>query len=189
MYCPSFPLETARLLIRPVADADLDDLCAYHRLPEVVAYLPWTVQTREETREVIEKRKTTVYLDKEGDALALGVALKETGRLIGEMFLFWRSEPNQQGELGFVFHPDFHGRGYAREAAERMLAVGFEDLRWHRIFALCDTRNTASARLLERLGMRQEAHFKGSKLFKGEWNEELIYAVRRDEWLARPSSG
>ncbi len=188
MYTPAYPLETARLVIRPVTDADLEDLFAYHQLPPVVAYLPWTVQTREGVREVIEKRKTTVYLDKEGDTLALGVALRETNRLIGEVFLFWRSEPNQQGELGFVFHPDFHGRGYAREAAERMLAVGFADMGWHRIFGGCDSRNTASARLLERLGMRREAHFIGNQLFKGEWNEQLIYALLRDEWLAHQAT-
>ena len=185
MYTPDYPLETARLLIRPVTDADVDDLYAYYHLPDVVRYLPWTVRTREDTLEVIQKRKTTVYLGKEGDTLALGVELKETGKLIGEVFLFWRNEESQQGELGFVFHPDFHGQGYAQEAAERMLAVGFEEMGWHRIYGGLDSRNTPSARLLTRLGMRQEAHFIGNKLFKGEWNEEFIYAILREEWLSR----
>ena len=185
MFTPRYPLETARLCIRPLTDADLDDLCAYHESPEAVAYLPWPVRSREQTREVLETRKTTVYLDKEGDALCLGAALRESNRVIGEMFLFWRSEANQQGELGFVFHPKFHGRGYAREAAELMLAVGFEDMGWHRIFGRCDSRNQASARLMERLGMRREAHFIGNQIFKGAWNEELVYAMLRDEWLAR----
>ena len=184
MYLPTYPLETARLLIRPLADDDLDDLHAYHRLPEIVAYLPWPVRSREETQAVIETRKTTVCLDKEGDALCLGAALRESNRVIGELFLFWRSELNRQGELGFVFNPAFHGHGYAREAAEMMLAVGFEDLAWHRIFGRCDARNTASARLMERLGMRKEAHFVGNQIFKGAWNEEIVYAMLREEWLA-----
>ena len=189
MYTPAYPLETARLVIRPLTDGDVDDLYAYHRLPPIVAYLPWPVRTREQTREVLETRKTAIVLDKEGDALCLGVALRESNRVIGEMFLFWRSEANQQGELGFVFHPAFHGHGYAREAAERMLAVGFEDMGWHRIFGGCDSRNAASARLMERLGMRREAHFIGNKIFKGEWNEEFVYAMLREEWLERRPGG
>ena len=189
MFTPAYPLETARLVIRPLTDADLDDLHAYHQLPQAVAYLPWPVRGREDTRVVLETRKTAVYLEKEGDALCLGVALRESNRVIGEVFLFWRSEPNRQGELGFVFHPAFHGHGYAREAAELMLAVGFEDMAWHRIFGRCDSRNTASARLMERLGMRQEAHFIGNQIFKGAWNEELVYAMLREEWLGRQAGG
>ena len=188
-FTPQYPLETARLVIRPLTDADLDDMHAYHQLPEAVRYLPWPERTREETRGVLETRKAAVGLDKEGDALCLGAALRESNRVIGEMFLFWRSEANRQGELGFVFHPAYHGRGYAREAAERMLAVGFEDIGWHRIFGRCDSRNAASARLMARLGMRREAHFIGNQMFKGEWNEELVYALMRDEWLARSSAG
>jgi RimJ/RimL family protein N-acetyltransferase len=187
MYTPKYPLETARLFIRPLTEADLDDVYAYHQLPEATAYLPWPERSREATREVLVARQLTVSLEGEGSSLALGAALRETNQVIGEMFLFWRSEPNRQGELGFVFHPAFQGRGYAQEAAECMLTIGFGAMNWHRIFGRCDSRNAASARLMSRLGMRQEAHFIGNQLFKGEWNEELVFAILRQEWVARQS--
>ena len=188
MFAPTYPIETARLYLRPVRPLDFEDLYAYHHSPDVLRYMYWNPRTLDETLGIIEKRQSQTAWEKEGDVLAMAAALKNTDRVIGELFLIWRSEPDRQGELGFVFHPDFHGRGYAREAAERMLTVGFEDMGWHRIFGGCDSRNAASARLLERLGMRREAHFVGNQLFKGEWNEQLIYAMLRDEWRARRAS-
>ncbi len=66
-----------------------------------------------------------------------------------------------------------------------MLRLGFDDLGLHRIIGRCDARNTASARLMERLGMRREAHFRENEWFKGEWGDELIYAMLDREWSER----
>jgi RimJ/RimL family protein N-acetyltransferase len=80
------------------------------------------------------------------------------------------------------------GRGYATEAASLMLRLGFEGLGLHRIVARIDERNEASARLAGRLGMRQEARLVSNELFKGEWSNELDFAMLADEWYARPTS-
>jgi RimJ/RimL family protein N-acetyltransferase len=99
--------------------------------------------------------------------------------------LFMNSVEHRTGELGFVFHPDFHGRGYAAEASVELLRLGFEKLGWHRIIGRLDHRNTGSAKLLERLGMRQEAHFVRNEFLKGEWTDELVFALLGEEWKAR----
>jgi RimJ/RimL family protein N-acetyltransferase len=65
-----------------------------------------------------------------------------------------------------------------------VLRLGFEDLGLHRIFGRIDGRNTASARVLERLGMRREAHFIQNEIVKGEWTDEVVYALTEDEWPA-----
>ena len=65
----------------------------------------------------------------EGDGLNLAVVPDEVGRVIGDMTLFWRSEVHRQGEIGFIFHPDFQGRGYAREASEAVLRIGVRGCR------------------------------------------------------------
>jgi RimJ/RimL family protein N-acetyltransferase len=70
-----------------------------------------------------------------------------------------------------------HGRGLVREAAVVMLRLGFRELGLHRIIGRCDGRNTASARLMERLGMRREAHFRQNEIVKGEWTDEYVYAM------------
>lgn len=178
-----FPLSTSRLLLRPFADTDLNDIFEYHSSPEVVRYMYWEVRDLEQTREALEKKKTLTSLNGEGDALCLAVELKENHKVIGEVILFWRSQAHQQGEIGYVFHPGFGSKGYATEAARVMLAIGFEQIMFHRIYARCDPRNVPSWRLMERLGMRREAHFVHNEFFKGEWGDEFYYALLRDEWL------
>jgi RimJ/RimL family protein N-acetyltransferase len=73
-----------------------------------------------------------------------------------------------------------------REAARAVVDLAFRELGVHRVFGQIDARNTASARVLERLGMRREAHLVENEWVKGEWTDEVIYGVLADEW-ARPS--
>jgi len=102
--------------------------------------------------------------------------------VIGDVLLQWTSEAHRQGEIGFVFHPDYQGRGYASEAAVEMLRLGFGALDLHRIVGRCEAANAASARLMERLGMRQEAHFRENEFVKGRWDDELVFAILKREW-------
>ena len=113
----------------------------------------------------------------------LAVERLEDARLIGEVSLIWRSVPDLQAEVGYIFHPDAHGQGFASEAARSMLAFGFEVMGLHRIYARCDGRNGASERVMQRLGMRREAHFREHLQVKGRWDEELIYAILEGEWF------
>ena len=73
------------------------------------------------------------------------------------------------------------------DTAREMLRIGFEEAGMHRIIGRIEARNTPSARVLERLGMRREAHFVQNEFVKGEWTDEVVYAVLREEWLS--SSG
>jgi len=182
---PDLPIATDRLDLRLFTADDLDALYAYYRLPEVTTYLLHGPRTREETAASLTRRMATTAFEKEGDALVLAVVLRETGELVGDVMLEWVSEHNRTGEFGFVFNPAFHGRGYASEAAVEMLRLGFEELELRRIVGRCEARNTASAALMERLGLRREAHFVENLLVKGEWNSELVFAMRAEEWAAR----
>jgi RimJ/RimL family protein N-acetyltransferase len=181
----SSPIGTARLLLRPFRAGDLDDLYAIQSRPDVVRYLYWDVRGREEVADVIAQRTQRDRIVEEGDILVLAVERREDGRVIGDVNLSWVSAEHQQGELGFVFHPDVQGQGYAGEAAAVMLDLAFTALRLHRVFGRTDARNTGSAALMKRLGMRQEAHLRHNEIFKGEWGEELVFAILADEWTAR----
>jgi RimJ/RimL family protein N-acetyltransferase len=66
-----------------------------------------------------------------------------------------------------------------------MLNIGFEIFHFHRIYARCDPRNTGSWKVMERLGMRKEAHLIHNEIFKGEWGDELIYAILENEWRTK----
>ncbi|MFE3455797.1 GNAT family N-acetyltransferase [Nonomuraea sp. NPDC059194] len=182
MLKPSFPIVTDRLVLRPFRPDDLQVVHAWERLPEVARFLYWEPRDLEASREVLGQRVTRVALLEEGDVLDLAVTLRETGQVIGQVLLIWTSRQHQQGEIGYVLHPDFHGKGYAPEASRQMLRLGFEELGLHRIVGRLDGRNTASARVLEKLGMRREAHLVENELVKGEWSDEVVYAMLGSEW-------
>lgn len=185
MLKPTLPIATERLDLRLFTEDDLDALHAYSSLPEVAEYLMHGPRTRAETAASLERRMATTAFEKEGDGLVLAVVLRETGELLGDVLLEWVSEHNRTGEFGFVFNPAFHGKGYASEAAVEMLRLGFEELKLHRIIGRCEARNTASAKLMERLGLRREAHFVENVWLKDEWNSEVVFAMRADEWAER----
>lgn len=123
----------------------------------------------------------------EGDCLTLAVST-DTG-VIGTVELVWRSQTDRTAELGYVFHPDQGGRGLATEAAAALVNWGFTEFGLHRIYARCHGGNDASARLMARLGMRQEACHVESYLFRGEWADRLVFAILAREWSLRALRG
>jgi RimJ/RimL family protein N-acetyltransferase len=177
-------LESERLLLRPFAADDFDALLAMQSRADVARWLYWEPRDEEEVRAALAHRIDATSFERDGDSLSFAVVLKDTSELIGDGGLFLRSAEHRQGELGFVFHPDRHGRGYATETGRTLLALAFERFRLHRVIGRLEPRNDASARLLERLGMRREAHFRENEFVKGEWQSELVYAILADEWAA-----
>lgn len=178
---PSFPLVTERLALRPFNRNDLDRLYAMQSRADVTRYLYWGPRSRDFCRDLLGRVTKMVAIDEKRTSLRLAVTRREDGRVIGDVGLELVSRTHSQGELGFVFHPDYHGRGYATEAGAVMLGLGFERLGLHRIVGRCDARNLASARLLHRLGMRREAHLVENEFVKGEWTDELVYALLASE--------
>lgn len=180
-----FPIETARLTLRALRDDDLDAMLSYRSLESVARYQYWEPHTREMMREALADMLADADAEPR-DAYVAAVARRDTGAMIGDVVLMIRDRAARQGEIGFTFHPDHGGHGFATEAASAMMAFGFEALGLHRVSGRCDALNAPSFRLMERLGMRREAHFREHAIFKGRWDEELHYAILEDEWRARP---
>lgn len=176
------PIETDRLTIRYYTEADYDALLELQSRPDVTRFLMYDAKTPDQVRESLRNRLTPLPLDSDGQATSVAVELRETGQHIGDLTFFMVNTEHRLGEIGFVFHPDFHGHGYGTEAAAVLLRLGFEHLKLHRLIGRCDARNTASAALMRRLGMRQEAHFVRNEFYKGEWADELVFAMLEDEW-------
>ncbi|MFD9815675.1 GNAT family N-acetyltransferase [Streptomyces sp. NPDC059080] len=183
-YTPPYPLRTERLDLRPVTGDDFAAIHAYQRLPEVCRHLYWGPLDEAGSRESVAKKAALTTLRAEGDVLQLAAVVRETGTLVGDVCLVWKSAAHRQASIGYVFHPAHHGHGYATEASRALLALGFDHLGLHRIQAELDARNTASARLLERLGMRREAHLVENEFLDGEWSDEVVYAMLAREWEA-----
>lgn len=180
-----YPLRTDRLLLRPFTRGDVDAVYEYRRREDVARYLFDVALSREECALAIQQRIGQTALEQEDDKIILAVELPQTGALVGEITLILRSLDARQGEIGWIFNPDYQGNGYATEAATALLDLAFGPGDMHRVMARCDVRNDPSWRLMERLGMRREAHFREHAIFKGEWDQEYIYAILRREWLGR----
>jgi RimJ/RimL family protein N-acetyltransferase len=179
------PLESERLFLRPFTADDFGALFAIQSRSDVARWLYWGPRNEDEVRASLETKIASSTLVNDNDSLSLAVVLKSSSEVIGEGSLFLLSAEHRQGEIGFIFHPDHHGHGYATETARLLLRLAFEEFGLHRVIGRLEPRNAASARLLERLEMRREAHFIENEFVKGEWQSELVYALLEREWRAQ----
>jgi len=189
ILAPDYPILTERLLLRPIdAEADLMQIHAYRSIPEVCRYVPFIPGTPQELAErLADPERIRSAIDDEGQVMSLVMVRRDTGLLVGDLVLFWHSTTDQRAEVGYVLHPDHEGRGFATEGVQALLELCFEGAGAHRVTARVDERNTASTRLLERLGFRQEATFVEGEWFKGEWTTLEVFAMLDREWRAQNS--
>jgi RimJ/RimL family protein N-acetyltransferase len=185
------PLRTERLILRLFASSDLEAVYDMQSRPEVARYLYWSPRDRDAAAESLREKLNCTSIEAEGDILNLAVVRAEGGPAIGDLMLHYVSASHRQAEIGYILHPEAQGEGLATEAARAIVDLAFRELGAHRVFGQIDARNTASARVLERLGMRREAHLMENEWVKGEWTDEVIYAVLAHEWsdLARGQPG
>jgi len=176
-----FEGRTQRMLLRPYRPEDYDVFADLHGREGVARYLPWETRDAEASCAALARHQS-MTMENDGDGISLAGFDLDTDCFVGEFVLFLRSVEHRGGEVGFVVHPDLQGRGLATEGARAMLQIGFDVLGLHRIVARLDARNTGSAAVLERLGMRREALFLQNEWFKGEWGDEADYALLEMEW-------
>ncbi|GGK12067.1 N-acetyltransferase [Pilimelia terevasa] len=178
-------LRTPRLVVRPYGAADRAHVLDIQSREDVTRYLPFGPRDEAEAAAQWERkvRQGHQFAD-EGDALELAVTLPE-GTYLGEVLLFYRSREHRGAELGYMFLPEHGGRGYATEAAAALLDLAFGEAGIHRVYARMYGGNAPSARVLERLGMRREAHLVANERHRGEWSDEVIYAILAEEWAAK----
>jgi RimJ/RimL family protein N-acetyltransferase len=174
-------IQSERLSIRPLTPDDFDRHFAIYSNPDVVRFLYEEPFDAEGARQHL-KRRCSIDLPVEGAWINLGVEVRDDGVLIGEVGLALLSVVHGHCEIGYVFDPAYSGMGYATEASAVMVELAFSVLGAHRVSGRLDARNDASARVLERLGMRREGHLVENEYVKGEWTDEAIYAVLEDEW-------
>ena len=184
LLLPTYPLETERLRLRPFSRGDVEAVYAYRSREDVMHYMLDGPMSREACAEAVQARVGQMQWVGEGDKILLVVERQGDGAMMGEVVLTLRHAEARQAEIGYVFHPDYHGHGYASEAAKALMSLAFE-AGVHRVYARCHAQNRRSWRLMEGLGMRREAHFRQHALVRGAWDEELVYAMLEDEWQAR----
>jgi RimJ/RimL family protein N-acetyltransferase len=168
-------VRTDRLLLRGYEPSDADRLLDYYSNPQVVKHLlhgPWD---KARASEQVARRIGETGIDDSSGAWA--VVVERDGVVIGDVALWATEQSRRRGEVGWVFHPDHSGHGFATEAVGAVLRTAFDEFKMHRVVAQMDARNAASVRLCERLGMEREAHLRQDHWSKQEWADVVIYGL------------
>jgi RimJ/RimL family protein N-acetyltransferase len=196
--CEVDPVEirTDRLRLRELHPDDWKALHAYHNDPRYLRYYPNESESEVATRLFVETNMAplpssgTPFIPRNRYALAITLLQNETsqsGTAIGTVGIRLRSLGGHdtgvpQADIGYEIDPQYWGRGYATEAARAIVVFGFTTLGAHRIWAQCIAENRASARVLEKVGMRLEGRLREDEHFKGRRWDTLIYAILISEW-------
>jgi RimJ/RimL family protein N-acetyltransferase len=179
-------LTSERLLLRRFQPGDLDAFVAYRSDPQVARYQSWELPYLPSQARQFLADLQAIHPDTPGEWFQFAVALRRTDLLIGDCAALVRADDPRQAEIGFTLGRAHQGQGYGTEAVRRLLDYLLIQRGKHRVSANCDARNTRSAALLERVGMRREGHLRESTWCKGEWTSDLLYAVLGREWPASP---
>ena len=171
-----------RVVLRRFQPADVTEFVAYRSSPAVARYQSWDAPYPREEGERFVQAIAHDHPDTAGEWFQFAAALRATGQLIGDCAAMPLADDPRQCEIGFTLAERYQGHGYATEAARLLIGYLFTARRKHRIIAYCDARNAPSAAVLERLGMRREGHLRESTWAKGEWTDDLLYAVLDHEW-------
>jgi [ribosomal protein S5]-alanine N-acetyltransferase len=177
-------LLTERLVLRDFVENDWEAVLAYQQDPLYLRYYEWTSRTAEEVRAFMQR-----FLDQQRQVprikFQFAVTLKSSGQLIGSCGVRRDSPEAREGDMGYELDPKHWGNGYATEAARAVLDFGFSNMDLKRVTAWCIADNVASARVLEKIGMKLEKRMRHHQYFKGRWWDALSYALTYQEWQAK----
>lgn len=185
MSVPAPELDTARLRLRPFTDADADALFALHSSAYVLRYWdapPWSERTQAE-RFIATCRQ----MADEGSGARLAIDRLADGAFIGWCSLTQWNPTYRSASLGYCLHDAAWGHGYATEAAGALLQWAFETLDLNRVQAETDTRNLASARVLEKIGFLREGTLREDCVVNSEVSDSWVFGLIKREW--QPPSG
>jgi RimJ/RimL family protein N-acetyltransferase len=175
-------LRTPRLRLRRFRESDVDTFARYRSDPAVGRYQGWDAPYPVEQARRFVAAMATAQADVPGEWLQIAVALARNDSLVGDCAFAPETHEPRTVEIGFTIAAQQQGRGYAREAVSLLLRYLFNQLGKHRATASCDPRNAPSIKVLEAVGMRREGHMVESTWSKGEWTDDLLFAILRREW-------
>jgi RimJ/RimL family protein N-acetyltransferase len=184
MSLPTPTLQTERLRLRPFTEADADALFALHSNAYVLRYWdspPWSDPARAE-----RFLETCRRLADDGTGARVAVEARHDGVFVGWCALSAWNPDYRSASLGYCFDAAAWGHGYATEAARALLQWAFDTLDLNRVQAETDTRNVASARVLEKLGFVREGTLREDCVVDGDVSDSWVFGLLRREW--RPSS-
>ncbi|HEY8587287.1 MAG TPA: GNAT family protein [Rhodanobacter sp.] len=178
---PTPHMETERLTLDALRPEDAAGLFAYRGDPDVARYQGWQPSCEADAAAFIAEQAACTFGTPDSWC-QLAIRSKATGELIGDFGVHFPPTTDDPIEFGLSLKPTAQGQGYAREVMSEGIALAFRDWGYRRLVGSVDPRNTASVALCRALGMRQEAHHVQSYRFRGEWVDDMIFALLASEW-------
>jgi RimJ/RimL family protein N-acetyltransferase len=176
------PLTSGELSVRRLRPGDAADVLAYRSDPAVARQQYWEPFTPGQVDALIADQ---AYVQPGMHGAPLILAVEYGGKVVGDFPLRINIPQHSQAEVGFSFHQGYTGRGLATRALAIVLGFGFVQLGMHRITAATFTDNERAWRLMERVGMRRDAHFIHDGFVRGRWVDVYGYGMLTDEWSTR----
>ncbi|WP_415327298.1 GNAT family N-acetyltransferase [Chryseobacterium sp. MMS23-Vi53] len=176
-------LFTERLLLRDITIDDKQAIFDYRSDAEANKFQSWIPETLEDVESFIQRNNKE--FNQPESWYQILITDKETKAVIGDIGIHFFGNENLQVELGITLNKFFYGKGYASEALTGVIDYLFNDLNKHRVMASIDPDNVDSMKLMERIGLRKEAHFVKSLFWKNNWVDDVIYAVLKEEWIKK----
>lgn len=180
-------LETTRLLLREFTLADWSAVQAYCGDPVVVHFMTFGPNTVAETQawlqwcvEQSQAVPRSIY--------SLAIVLQSDGQLIGNCTLALNPAEPREAAFSYLLNRAYWGQGYATEAMRALFDFGFNEFGLHRVADAVDPANTASIRVLEKLGLRREGHLREARWHKERWWDEYLYAILEQEWQTQKNA-
>ena len=177
-------ISTRRLRLTQLVAGDAPPMYEYRSDPEVCRYQSFEPSSLVDVEAFIGGLQSNTF-DTAGTWFQFGIRLRESGLLIGDIGAHFTADDVRQVEIGFTVAPVHQGQGFGTESVTGLLDFLLVTIQKHRVFASVDPRNESSVALLERIGMRKEAHFRKSLWFKGAWVDDMIFAMLASEWNGR----
>lgn len=174
-------LSTERLVLKCLTLPDTKAMFKYRSNPEIYKFQNWKPHTIQEVEDFI-CANLSKEINTPDNWYQFGIFIKESNKLIGDLGVHFIDADNVEVEIGYTLSKEYQGLGYASEAVTGVITYLFHNLNKHRIIASVDPENTKSIALLERIGMRKEAHFKKSIWFNEKWVDDIVYAILEEEW-------
>jgi RimJ/RimL family protein N-acetyltransferase len=177
-------LDSDRLALRRFRLDDLATFVNYRSDPDVARYQSWTAPYPAADGDRLIRNMRRQHPDTPGEWFQFAITLRSTGELIGDCGAKPNAFDATHTQIGYTIGRAHQRRGYGSEAVQALLGYLFDARRMHRVTANCDGRNAASMGLLERVGLRREGVMLASVWAKGEWTDDVLYAMLADEWAA-----
>ena len=178
-------LRTARLLLRPFAESDAEAIYALQSNPRVLRYWdapPWTERSRADAFIAACRR-----MEEEESGARFAIETHDDHAFVGWCSMFrWNPVYRSLG-IGYCLDERAWGKGFATEAVRAMLQWAYATLDLNRVEAELDTRNLASARVLEKLGFEREGLRREDCIVAGEVSDSWIYGLLKRDWNAGPA--